>query len=596
MSIATSIAASGLSADLGARWEPDAAGYSSAREAEARLAQLAASVGPLRHVLAAIAARLVGANAWERLCYARLSDYARERPGCSARQIQELARVHRALAGLPEIERALLANVLPWSKLRLLVRVATPEDEAAWIERARLVPTRQLEQEVRQRAAPGSADEDDAEPTVRVVLRCSPAVCEKWSLAREVAERVAGQRVRSDEALELVVAEASSAVPPDSATACGPIGRARGLPSRSLGSSRCDGVSESCSRSFELPADVVALGANLDAADAFELDRRLRLAVRLEQTLDAAIAPLLRRARSADVWSCHHSTLAMYAREQLGMSVGKARSLLRLERAADRCPELRSAFQSGRLSWVKARILLPLLLLDPDGQWRPIWVAWAERVTVRRLAQDVERALLLQMGHTLAWLRCKFDPSRAQDAIPPEERQLCARGVDVDATQRLVWNVPREVAALFYGIRGALRSRLGSSHTHGELFAAMLDLALETWLVRDPSARRPDPVFERDGYRCVVPGCTSRRNLQDHHIEFRSAGGSDAPDNRVALCAFHHHRCLHAGLLGVSGRAPDQLVFELGRREEGPPLARYRSGDIAMPEPVGPPGERSRAA
>ena len=85
-----------------------------------------------------------------------------------------------------------------------------------------------------------------------------------------------------------------------------------------------------------------------------------------------------------------------------------------------------------------------------------------------------------------------------------------------------------------------------------------------------------DPVIERDGYRCAVPGCTSRRNLHDHHIEFRSAGGSDSPENRITLCAFHHQRCLHAGRLRVHGRAPDALVFEL-------PLVRYRSGDIALP-------------
>ena len=60
------------------------------------------------------------------------------------------------------------------------------------------------------------------------------------------------------------------------------------------------------------------------------------------------------------------------------------------------------------------------------------------------------------------------------------------------------------------------------------------------------------------------------------------AGGSDAPGNRITLCAFHHQRCLHAGLLLVSGRAPDGLFFELGLRPGASPLARYRSGDIAV--------------
>ena len=95
--------------------------------------------------------------------------------------------------------------------------------------------------------------------------------------------------------------------------------------------------------------------------------------------------------------------------------------------------------------------------------------------------------------------------------------------------------------------------------------------------------RARDPVIERDGYLCAVPGCTSRRNLHDHHIRFRSAGGSDAPGNRITLCAFHHQRCLHAGILRVQGRAPAGLVFELGASPGRAPLARYRSGDVALP-------------
>ncbi len=132
--------------------------------------------------------------------------------------------------------------------------------------------------------------------------------------------------------------------------------------------------------------------------------------------------------------------------------------------------------------------------------------------------------------------------------------------------------------------------------TEGELFDALLDHALLSWTLRDPRARR-HPVIERDGYRCAVPGCTSRRDLHDHHVVFRSACGSNALVNRIALCAFHHQRCLHAGLLRVRGCAPDGVVFELGLRPGAPPLARYRSGDVALP-----PGEahrrpaRSRAA
>jgi hypothetical protein len=536
--------------------------------AERELAQLAASVGPLRRVLAAIAARLVATKAWQRLCYARLSDYARERPGISARQLQELARVHRVLAGLPALERALLANALPWSKVRLVARVATPDDEQAWIARARGQPTRRLEQEVRALArgpepeAEAPDDDGDATDTTRVALRCTPAVREKWSLVREVAERVASERLRAEEAFEWVVAEAASSRAVDASRV-----EVWDVPARRLPDVGAE-VRERALRPADragpraLPPWLAALAVGLESADAFELDRRLRLAVRFEQTLDAAIAPLLRRVSAVEFeWRSDYWKLAAYAREQLGMSASKARSLLRLERAGDVCPQLRRAWRSGRLSWVKARILAPLFLLDLEGEWRPRWVAWAERVTARRLERDVERALLLRAGHDRAWQRCKFDPARAQDPIPPEERQMCAHDIDVDATEELVFRLPREVAALFFALR--------------QPFEALLDHALETWLLRDPAQRRPNPVIERDGYRCAVPGCTSRRNLHDHHIDFRSAGGSNASENRVTLCAFHHLRCLHAGLLNVHGRAPDALVFEL-------PLTRYRSGDIIL--------------
>jgi len=87
-------------------------------------------------------------------------------------------------------------------------------------------------------------------------------------------------------------------------------------------------------------------------------------------------------------------------------------------------------------------------------------------------------------------------------------------------------------------------------------------------------------VFARDGWRCAVPGCTSMQNLHDHHIRFRSAGGSNDLDNRLTVCAAHHLRGIHAGLVRCSGQAPDTLRWELGIRPDAPPLLTYRSGDV----------------
>ena len=177
---------------------------------------------------------------------------------------------------------------------------------------------------------------------------------------------------------------------------------------------------------------------------------------------------------------------------------------------------------------------------------------------------------------------------------------MCAPDVDVEATQQLAWRVPRDVAALFCAVRETLRSRLRDENARfpsdGEIFDSMLGGALLAWTLRDPRARRSDPMVERDGYRCAVPGCTSRRNLHDHHLRFRSAGGSDELGNRVALCAFHHLRCLHVGFMRIRGRAPDRLVFELGLRPGALPVVRYRSGDIEAPMTEASPLESPRRA
>ena len=109
----------------------------------------------------------------------------------------------------------------------------------------------------------------------------------------------------------------------------------------------------------------------------------------------------------------------------------------------------------------------------------------------------------------------------------------------------------------------------------------MLDHVFFIWGVRTkvPARHR---VFDRDGWRCAAPGCTSMQNLHDHHIRFRSAGGSDAPENRVTLCAFHHLRGVHAARLRCVGRAPDGITWEMGVRPGAAPLATYRSGDLQV--------------
>jgi hypothetical protein len=605
---------------------------SPAREAagdpDAQLVALLRSQAPLRRGLAAIAGRLFATRAWERLGYARSADYAAERAGCSARQLQELAHVDAALGELPQIDAALACGQLPWTKGRLLCRVATPEDEGRWLEAASGLSAQALAREVRAvdgRALENGAGEppaDDADPDTgrreTVQLRCSGGVKGKWFHARQLARRVAGENLPPWMCAEYMAAEVLSALgleveiegecerEGESERECEGEeekgkAEARAKPAASAGSSEAPGPglpageaplsrrSAASEWAVVLPRSVEAtpeatlppsaaafltpLIADLACADAFELDARLRRALRLEQRQLARLGPLLLTVASERGFrDLGYRGLDAYARERLGMAPSKARALLRLERIAQMAPALSEAWRAGRLSWTQAEALAPLLRLDAARPWQAAWVTRARGVSVRRLREDVDWAIASE----------NLDPALPvglQTGARP--RVSGGRG----ARDRLFFTAPRDVARLFRAVLATLQRHLeralGRPSSQDEAFEAMLEHALEAW-----GSHRPLPkkyrVFARDGWRCTVPGCTGYRNLHDHHIVWRSAGGSDDLANRTTLCAWHHLRALHAGLARCLGRAPGRLRFALGLRPGQPPLVSYASGDLVV--------------
>jgi hypothetical protein len=92
-----------------------------------------------------------------------------------------------------------------------------------------------------------------------------------------------------------------------------------------------------------------------------------------------------------------------------------------------------------------------------------------------------------------------------------------------------------------------------------------------------------DAIYVRDGWRCTAPGCTSRRNLEDHHLVYRSRGGDDGPANRTCLCRFHHQRGEHGGLASCAGTAPLGIVWRLGR----PEVAQAYQNERRLPGAMG---------
>jgi hypothetical protein len=604
---------------------------------DSELRALVGARGPLRRALAAVAGELVAKRAWERLGFARLRDYAVERVGHSARSLQDLARVDASLAGLPRVEAALVEGELTWTKARLLCRVATADYEALWVSFAREKTARALSREVRavDVGALESAvtDEDGVleEERETVQLRCTPAVRARWWRARQLARRVAGEALPAWGCMEAIAAEVLSALPLDQEVEPTPLTPADPAPQSALASPTPEGApvqaANGCARQgpfeesqreprqdqrresaslcdasprnlppvpeVELPPFLVSLVAGLEDADAFELDERLRRAVALEQRLEAQMGPLLLRIVEGRLHrAAGFASLDDYARERLGISPRKARALLRLERAGRRARQLRDSYRDGQLSWVQAHALVPVLAIASTHQ-RP-WIDHACGVTVRRLQEDVEQALVLhetkpERFEETAGLPDAQEPgpgaSRSQEQN--QDRQTGAQPTPAEETCRIFWNGPRDAAQLFRAVlcnvRRHIERRTGRLPTDGEALDAMLEHAFESWTtdLGDKRTRTAHRVFDRDGWRCTVPGCSSYRELHDHHIRFRSAGGSDDESNRTTLCAWHHLRGVHAGpaRLRLRGRAPRRLRFELGLRGGAPPLLRYDAND-----------------
>lgn len=197
-----------------------------------------------RALVALIRRLLTAQRAIERVLCRYLADWADqvgERPrklpgGCSdvfdaawklfrmgRRRTSERLRIGRALRRLPAIEAAFQAGQICFSRVRELTRVATPENQAQWLDLALTLPLRQLEQRVAEAADAEGYRERAAERALQpaIVTWTSQATvevrlsmrAEDWALLQRAME---GARAASASGSDDV------GVPPESAAPDGP--------------------------------------------------------------------------------------------------------------------------------------------------------------------------------------------------------------------------------------------------------------------------------------------------------------------------------------------------------------------------------------
>ena len=120
----------------------------------------------------------------------------------------------------------------------------------------------------------------------------------------------------------------------------------------------------------------------------------------------------------------------------------------------------------------------------------------------------------------------------------------------------------------------------GHLRLEGFLFSLLYHYLEHERIYQKKKRRLPrHKVIERDGFRCMIPGCSSRCYLNDHHIKYRSHGGGDELSNNTGACTAHHNHCIHDNhYITVTGTAPDNLVIAMGVENGREPYAVFING------------------
>jgi hypothetical protein len=161
--------------------------------------------------LADLADRVRQRNDAMLIAYSDEFDAIRRCFGLGVREARERLRIGRALRQLPRLERAFVAGELAYSRIREVTRIATPQTELEWLQRAQNTKMRELERQVAQplgsmprERTPPPADE---RPTSRLVRISFELSSDAWTLVQRALQevrKVTGSDLTDGEALEIL--------------------------------------------------------------------------------------------------------------------------------------------------------------------------------------------------------------------------------------------------------------------------------------------------------------------------------------------------------------------------------------------------------
>jgi len=320
-----------------------------------------------------------------------------------------------------------------------------------------------------------------------------------------------------------------------------------------------------------------------------EVDRRLRGIARRRAALDAEEARWLREAERLQIWKpLGMVSMVDYLERVLGHAPRTAQHRLRVARGLAELPAMTKALEQGELSFSAVRELLRTATPATEA-------AWLEHARGKSLREIEE----LVAGHAPGDLpedppNPEIEPRVVQFELSPATFALLRQArLALDEEHGRHLDDDQLVAALCGAVLDGQPTAEPTGRARYQIALTVCERCEQGWQegagVRVPvdaatverarceaqhigsldgegpeRASQDIPpsvvrfVWRRDGGRCQTPGCRSARGLEIHHIVRRADGGTHEASNLTLRCS-SCHTAHHAGLLAISGSAPDRL-------------------------------------
>jgi hypothetical protein len=372
-------------------------------------------------------------------------------------------------------------------------------------------------------------------------------------------------------------------------------------------------------------AEAAALGLSaLASAGCHDLDGMLRGLSRLLARHELELSRLVLQFHRVDGWRrLGYASEAQYARERLGLSRSSLLARRALALRLEKLPRVAEALGAGQIG-VEAAVQVVRVAVSST---QAAWVERARQRTIKHLREEVAAALVAvrlsgeagcpppvdgEMGafHELEQAVVSgrvFQPRPANDSESDSEsahgrkgleggvaaltepateerrawlvmlgslarwlengiqvsagagKAIGSRGTSSAGRVALRWRVSQDNYAHWRGLEAQARRWLPS----GMSWLRFLCLSVwSAWRHLLGTSVAYGQIYIRDRFRCTSPVC-SRRDVTPHHLQFRSAGGSDTPENTTSVCTWCHLCGVHGGRIRAVGTA-EHIRWELG--------------------------------